>query len=445
MTYDAVIIGGGLAGLSAGVNLAIQGKSVLLLEQRQYLGGRSHSFIDEATGDVVDNGQHLMMGCYHETRRYLRTIGSEHLATLQPNLHIDFLRPYKDPAYLTCPSLPAPLHILDGLMGLDTLSYGDRLRLLFVGIALLRTTAEKERRIESMTVDEWLNSLHQSIEAKRHLWNILAIGSLNDDPTRASALPFFRVLRAAFLRSREDSSLLIPRVGLSELLVDPAVRYLGLCGGQIRTGQRIEKIVADGGKIEEIRTSSGEVVRARSYIAAVPYFDLFPLLEGHAGFAAPDQFESVPIITVNLWFDSSVMTTDFAALLDARFQWVFNKTRLHNISAGSVRKPQYLSLVMSAAGDFVNLEKDELIGIALEDLGRVLPGVSQAKLVHSLVVKEKRATFSPKPGMEAVRPHTETSLGNFFLAGDWTNTGLPATIEGAILSGRHAAEKVVGR
>ena len=182
MKCDAIIIGGGLAGLAAGVDLSSRGISVLLLEQRPHLGGRTYSFVDEKTGDVVDNGQHLMMGCYHATRWLLSTIGSDRLAVLQPNLHIDFLHPVRGRSSLHCPQLPSPFHLLAGLMTLGNLSFVDRLKLLRVGLEIRKKPALIEPQIASLTVHQWLDQLGQSEENKKYLWDVIAIGSLNDDP-----------------------------------------------------------------------------------------------------------------------------------------------------------------------------------------------------------------------------------------------------------------------
>lgn len=461
-----LIIGGGLSGLSAAVELAGRGYPITLLEQRQHLGGRTYSFVDEVTGDVVDNGQHLLMGCYHQTRRYLKTIGSESHAFLQPNLRIEFLHPRRGPATLSCPGLPAPLHLLGGLLGLNSLSWNDRLRLLRVGLELQKDPMRIEPQLSRLTVDAWLTSLGQSPDNKKYLWDVIAIGSLNDDPRTVSALLFYHVLRSAFLGARENSSLLIPRVGLSELLVDPALKFLESRGSSIRTGVGVDGMEVREGRVRNVRSGS-ETFEVDAVITAVPYYALDAIASGlsmSGGKKSPGEetvFESSPIITINLWFDKPVMEQEFVALLDSRVHWVFNKSRILQSLKGDGRRQtadgrlqnaedrlqktdgrQYLSLVISGASGYVEVEKEELVQIALDDLRHVFPEARNAKLVHSLVIKEKRATFSPTPGVEALRPSSRTRLENLFLAGDWTNTGYPATIEGAVMSGNEAARCV---
>lgn len=454
MRHDVIIIGGGVAGLSAAVDLAQRGARVLLLEHRPFLGGRTYSFIDETTGDVVDNGQHLLMGCYHETRWYLRLIGADHLATLQPNLRIDFLHPSRGFASLSCPTLPAPFHALVGMLRLRSLSLTDRLMLLRVGMDLLFHSEERESEIAALSVDEWLAQLGQSELSKKYLWDIIAIGSLNDDPKAVSALLFYRVLRAAFMGTREDSALLVPRVGLSELLVDPAVRFLRAHGGGVKTSCGVEELLVDGSSVRGVRCSDGNIFTARSYISAVPHYSLLSLLlptlhSSTTPFLHISKFESSPIITIHLWLDRQIMEQEFVALLDSRVQWVFNRSRmLRKPSAASnstttvAESRQYLSLVISGAGEYVEMEKEKLVEAGMEDLRRAFPEAKSANVVHSLVIKEKRATFSPKPEVEPLRPSSRTVFENLVLAGDWTDTGLPSTIEGAVVSGRRAAEAV---
>ncbi len=439
---DVAVIGGGLSGLSAAVSLAAEGKRIILFEQRQHPGGRTNSFIDETTGDVVDNGQHLMMGCYHETRSYLNSIGSAHLATLQPSLHIDFVDPAKGSSTLESSSLPSPFHVLTGLLRLSHMSVFDRLRLLRVGKELLRTSHEKEKLLDSLTVDEWLTGLGQTDETKKYLWDTIAIGTLNDHPTKVSALLFFRVLRAAFVGTKDDSCLLIPRVGLSELLVEPAVRFLTDRHSEIRTGVRVQSLSVDGDRIRNLHTAAGDVVEAEAFVLAIPYFDLPGILPDEMIVPSAPLFVSTPILSINLWFDRQVFDKEFVAVLGSTIQWIFNRNLLCTSPGTGGENSQHLSLVISGAEEYVEFDKESIVQIALEDLRRILPAMNGATLVRSIVIKEKRATFTPKPGLEMVRPDTRTKLKNLFLAGDWTNTGLPATIEGAVMSGRKAAISV---
>jgi hydroxysqualene dehydroxylase len=452
--YDHIIVGGGLSGLSAAVELSAVGRKVLLLEQHRHCGGRTHSFRDAATGSIVDNGQHLMMGCYHATRRFLRLIESDHLASLQPALRIKFLRVSQNTIHFACARLPAPLNLLSGLVGFSAIPFKDRLKMLMVAKELISTTPEKELELDRLTVEEWFSELGQSDTSRKYLWDVITIGALNNHPKNVSALMLFRVLRAAFLGKSENASLLIPRSGLSELFVDPAVQFIKTHGGEVRTGIDVKRMIFEGKYIRSVRTLEGKELHAKSFISAIPWYSLEEILSAshyqsnraHASKVvisdtnAKMNFKSSPIISIHLWLDREITNLDFAALLDTRIQWLFNKSKLldEKKETGSVR--QYLSLVISGAQEFIGLNKEQLLKIAMEDLQRVLPDALNVKIIHSLIIKEKRATFIPSPELEALRPNTQTKFENLFLAGDWTATGYPATIEGAVISGKKAAE-----
>jgi squalene-associated FAD-dependent desaturase len=456
MNYDVIIMGGGVSGLSAAVELSARGAKVLLLEQKPRLGGRTYSYVDRTTGDVVDNGQHLLMGCYHQTRLYLDLIGSSHLATLQKNLHIEFVHPRYGHAALSCPPLPAPIHILGGLLRLRTLPFADRLQLLRVGWSLVAGINEHE--LAPLTVDEWLRALGQSSLNRNYLWDIIAIGTLNDRPGTVSALLFYRVLRAAFLHKRENASLLIPRAGLSELLVEPAVRFIQDHGGHVRTGAGVERVEFGTRRVNSV-LAGNKRWKAGSYISAIPWYALGPLLPA-AGISSLrpsglsqvllSEFQPSPIMTINVWFDREVMEEEFVAVLDCHVQWVFNRSAMVSMRSGGKddahgrKGRQYLACVISGAQEYLRWNKEKLVAVVTEELRTLFPRARAANVVHAVVLKEKRATFSPRPAVERHRPGPHTEYRNLFLAGDWTDTGYPATIEGAVLSGKKAAECVAG-
>ena len=450
---DAIIIGGGLSGLSAAVELSAIGCKVILLEQNRHCGGRTHSFLDVVTGSFVDNGQHLMMGCYHATRRYLRLIGAGHLAFLQPSLRIDFLRPEQKRNHLMCARFPAPFNLLGGMLGFNVIPFKDRIKMLRVAKELINTSPEKEMELDRLTVEDWLSKLGQSDINKKYLWDVITIGALNNNPKNVSALMLFRVLRAAIRGKNENACLLIPRVGLSELFVNPAVQYIKAHGGEVYTGVGVENIKFEGTRVHSVITSEGNEYQAKSYISAIPWYSFEEIISASyykskradkniLDSNISGNFKSSPIISIHLWLDREIADLDFAAMLETRVQWLFNKSKLLNEKKDLAAVRQYLSLVISGAEEFVGLNKKQIVEIAMEDLRRVLPQAQNAKIIHSLVIKEKRATFLPSLGIEALRPNSRTKFENFFLAGDWTATGYPATIEGAVISGRKAAELI---
>ena len=440
-TPDVLIIGGGLAGLAAGVQLSRSGHSILLIEQKPRLGGRTYSFIHPETGDEVDNGQHLMMGCYHSTLKYLQMIGRSGLVEIQRNLFIVFRKEHSAAAHLRTSSLPATLYVLTGMLTFKALTFSERLSLLRVGIQLILKDPDTDEHLRSIAVAQWLDELKQPEANKKVLWDVIAVGALNDSTEKISAALFVKVLKSAFFGSRLNSSMVIPKKGLSPVLIDGAEEFIKKNNGEVILNSFIQSIDRKNGKIEQVILETGEVIKPKAVISAVPYFDLPRLIPDTDGIGIHElnRFISSPIITIHLWFDAHFMHEQFAALLDSPFHWVFHKSVIYGKATTGL---MYLALVVSGAHELVEKEKDELSEMAHNELKRFYPAASAARVIHALIIKEKRATFSPSVGLEQIRPGTSTSIGNLFLAGDWTDTKLPATIEGAVQSGFDAAKNV---
>ncbi len=438
-----VILGGGFAGLAAAVDLAERGRQVLLLERRAFLGGRAYSFVDKTTGDVVDNGQHLLMGCYHHTLNFLGKIGARDKLKFQNSPRVDFLHEHEGHASFQCPNLPAPLHLLAGLARLQSIGWEDRLRALRVGIALQRLNGNRAE-LADLTVREWLTRLGQSERMQQRFWDIVALATLNEAPERASADMFARVLDQAFLHAKRDSTMVISRVGLSDLYTTDAQSFIEARGGVIRLNAEIADIEFDGQRAVGVSLRDGERIAAETIISAVPYFALRRMLAPELMAKSPSlrhlpEFKSAPIVTINLWYDRSVTELEFVGLLDSPVEWVFNKNA---IAGESNRARQHLALVISGAHTAAKQTKEELIALATNEMARFFPAARQAQLQHAFVVREHDATISHTVGLARLRPPQRTEFENFFLAGDWTATGLPATIEGAVWSGQECARLI---
>jgi hydroxysqualene dehydroxylase len=433
---EVLIVGGGFAGLAAGVELARQGRRVRLLEQKPHLGGRARSFLDPTTGSVVDNGQHLFMGCYHSTRKFLDTIGTLDRVRFQRSLAVKFLDADGGLTSVNCPRLPAPWHLLAGVLRSGSFTAGEKMEVLSFGRAIGSQRAG-DNGADKLSVAEWLERRGQSKSLRRDFWDLICIAAMNEDPEIASAKLFERVLRLALFQSPEDSRLGIARVGLSECYTQAAADYITARGGRVELGRNISGLLISSGRCEGVR-SAEEKIEAGGVICAVPWVQfaaLLPpeILRSEPFFTKILSLRPAPIISINLWFDRPITELEFVGLRGTTIQWLFNKGRI--LGTGE----NYVTLVLSGAHDQIGLSKDELLAMARTELGGLLPGAREAKLVHSLILKERFATFSPSWDAEMMRPTAKTPVKGLYLAGDWTATGLPATIESAVQSGYTAA------
>jgi hydroxysqualene dehydroxylase len=422
---DAIVIGGGFAGLSAATALAEQGVRVTVLEARPSLGGRASAFTDPATGERVDNGQHVLVGGYHETFAFLRRLKAEAHVHLQPNLHIDVVDRNGRMSHLKCPSLPAPLHLLVGALSWDGIGWGDR--------AALRHMRRVAAGPAGETVREWLVRHRQTPRLIELLWEPLAVAALNQSIDSAAGAVFASVWSRMFTKDRRDSALGLPLKALDELYAIPSRDLVERSGGSVRLNAP-----ARVGLGEQLCVRvRDEELRAPVVICAVAWYALqsvFP--DRPAALAsvlnAADATAASPIVTVNLWFDRPVTRTAFLGLPGRAMQWVFDKRALFGDASS------HLSLVSSGAETLVGRGNQEIIDHAVGELTAALPAARTAVLKRAVVVREKRATFSVAPG-QPPRPEVGTAVPGLFLAGDWIDTGLPATIESAVVSGHWAA------
>ena len=447
MSDEILIIGGGFAGLAAGVALSQAGRRVRLIEQKPYLGGRARSFRYTPADTIVDNGQHIFMGCYHSTIQFLRTIGTLDRVRFQARLKVNFVGKQDGQSSLQFPGVPAPLHLILGTLCSDSFVFREKLQILRLGRAL--QSGEPGAGVKDfgrLTVDRWLASLGQSETLRRKFWDLLCIAALNEVSHIAAASIFEPVLRLALFRSPEDSRIGLAAVGLSECYTAAAADFIRKRGGQVELEQNaITLLISESGPAdacEGVQLSDGSAIKAKTVLSAVPSFQLLRLIPDKLSarehfFAGLTVLRPAPIISINLWFDRAVTSLDFVGLRETTIQWLFNRSVLLGTTEGHV------SLVISGAHEHIQKEKEELVTLALQELKDLFPRARQARLLHSLVVKERFATFSPCVGAAEVRPAARTPIRGLYLAGDWTQTGLPATIESAVKSGYTAASEII--
>ena len=434
--FDVAVVGAGVAGLAAATALAEAGRRVIVLEARGVPGGRATAFRDRETGELVDNGQHVLFGCYHETFAFLRRIGADANVRVQAALEVPYLDAAGVRSVLRCPAWPPPLHLLGGVFGWDALPMREKIGVLRVAPDLRRETRRVTGAgLESETVAGWLTRRGQRGRIREWLWEPLAVAALNEAPGDAAAAPFIGVLARMFTGGRTDASIALPTTPLHDMYALPARRYIEQHGGELRVNA-LARVRIEGGRLAAIDVR-GEPVAAKAVIAAVPWFALEALVTGDVAplastLAAAAAMTAKPIVTVNLWYDRPVMEDEFVGLPGRDMQWVFDKRRVFGETAS------HLSLVASGAAALAARDTDALVALAAREITASIRGARGARLVRGTAVREKRATFSVAPG-QPPRPGVTTPVGGLFLAGDWIDTGLPATIESAAIAGHRAA------
>jgi squalene-associated FAD-dependent desaturase len=441
-----VIIGGGFAGLAAGVALAERGIAATVLEARGRLGGRAYSFTDRGTGAEVDNGQHAMMGCYTHALRFFDTVGATPKLHRQRRLRVDMRHARLGSGCIAAQPLPGPLHMVGALLRYRLLSRRERAAAMLAGSRVMSWHRRNDPRLETGTVADLLRGLGQSANACANFWHPVAVATLNEEPQRAAAAPFAEVLARAFFDTPAAAQFVLPRVGLSRLYTDDARRFIEQHGGQVCLRTPVAAIEVGDRHGLRLRLRDGGVLTAAACISAVPPQALLPLLppalHGTPGLRHLGAFETSPIVSVHLWFERAVLDVEFAGLLGTTTQWVFDRSRL---LARSARQGHGVSAVISAARPQVEWDADCIVQRVVEDIRCCFPAARGVPLQRAVVVKERHATVSTTPHAERLRPPAETPLPALVLAGDWTRTGLPPVIEGAVASGQRAAAVVATR
>ncbi len=420
---ETIVIGGGLAGLAATAALASAGHSIKLFESRPFLGGRATSY--EIDGETIDNCQHILLRCCVNLMDFYRRLGVENDIAFHREIY--FLEPGGRKSNLRAGLLPAPNHFAESFLRMSFLNAGEKLD---VARAIRSIDRERNRAdLDRITMLEWLQEKRQPARAVERFWRQVLVSAINEELDRMAASHGFQVFRLGFLARKNSYEMGIPAVPLGRLYGEETWSRVGQVDLRMRAS--VEKVVMVGGKVDHV-VVAGEPLRADHYICALPFEKI--------GAVIPDLplnlkgFEHSPITGIHLWFDRPITKLAHATLLDRTIQWMFNKS-----------EGRYIQLVVSASRSLETMPRAEVVALAVKELAEFFPAVREAKLEKSHVVKEIRATFSAAPGLELRRPVSRTSIPNLFLAGDWTRSGWPATMEGAVRSGYLAAEAVSGQ
>lgn len=430
---STIIVGGGLAGMATAVALQSRGVNVTLIEARKTLGGRAGSFTDPDTGDELDNCQHVLLGCCTNLLNFYDRLNVRSMIEFQDEIVFRDGNGKRFSLRRT-PHLPAPLHLGWSFATFGALSLKEKIAYARAMRAMLRLGRNGRRKLADESFGSWLDRHHQPTSLLKKMYDPVLVGALNEDCRQASAEYAIEVFQDAMLAHADGYVMGVPRVPLSRLYGSLPVR-------DVRLATRVASLQFEGYQVTGVTLQSGDTLTADAVVLATNHHTIAKWIPDDLR-ATDDRFEqfdklqSVPILGVHLWFDKPVMTDPHAALIEGSLQWLFRKD-----SSG-----QAVHGVISAARDWVGKPKEQCLAEFEKQVRQTLPEARDAQLLRGVIVIEKRATFSPLPGVDNLRPSQAAppdGIQNLILAGDYTRTGWPATMEGAVRSGYLAADAVM--
>lgn len=435
-----VVIGGGLAGMAASVALADAGYRVSLFEKSPRLGGRATSYI-LPSGEHIDNCQHVTLGCCTNLQDFYSRIGAASKIANYDSL--TFSESLGRRAVIRPSWLPEPLHLLPSFATFPLLGWHDKVRIAYTMIRIVASHGEPALP-SSMSMLEFLRKQKQTPRAVERFWKTVLVSALNEELDRVDARYGIAVFWKAFLSSAQGFTMGIPSVPLADLYSSAAAR-IASANGQAHTRCGVAELQVTPERVTAAVLENGGNVRGDYYVAAVPFDRLLGILpqamRREEPYRSLEKLRVSPITGVHLWFDRVVMSEPFVTSIDQTIQWVFNKTALCVGTAG--RFGQYLQVVVSASHNWSDHSQQEIVEICRKELALILPKTREAELTRSVVIRERSATFSPEPDCDRWRPAQKSPIENLLIAGDWTQTGWPATMEGAVRSGYRAAEEIL--
>ena len=420
-----IVIGGGIAGLTSAAYLTKQNIKVTLLESSPKLGGRAYSFTEQKSNDVVDNGQHILMGCYSDTINFLKLISAKDNFIYQKSLLINFITQAGEVVRLKSFTSLYPFNLLFALLNFKAITFTERLSLIRFVIKLPFISHQK---LSDKNVRDWLKKEKQSDDTIKSLWEIIAVGALNTNIDKASAFMFREILMKIFFNGNFASTIILPKYGLSDSYVKNAKEYIESNGGEIKLSSSVKEFIISDNKIVGIKIAD-EVYKDFDYvISAIPFYafnNIYPELF----LDEKIEFEYSSILNIHIWLKNNPLKEQFYGLIASPVHWIFNKGN-------------HINLVISDADYLIDKPAVEIYNMCVCELIKITK-LKESDFSHYKVLKEKRATFVPSNKIDYLRPSSNTKIANLFLAGDWTDTGLPSTIESAVKSGRTAAEHVL--
>jgi zeta-carotene desaturase len=436
------VVGGGVAGLATACALAQDGYAVELFERRPYVGGRASSYLHPGVDEVIDNCQHIVLGCCTNVLDLLRRADAEDAMLWSDG--ITFLEPGGRESKLKPAWLPAPLHSTPSFLTAKALGLRDKVAIARAIAVFLKGSRPGDDR---QNFADWLQKTRQTQRAVEHFWKPVLFSALNEDPDRISVRYAAKVFREAFLYSAQAGRMGVPRLPLSEMYGRVATA-IERAGGKVHLRSTVEKLCRDEASGRWRLRINEQTEEFDGVVLALSFEGLEKLLPALPEGAPRDRLEKLltgfshsPLTGIHLWFDREITSLNHAVLLDTTVQWLYNTSRIQP-ERQSLRGGHLIELVVSASKSLVPMERQMIIDLAMRELALFFPAMQEAHLLKAAVVKEVRATYSIVPGLDALRPTAESGWPGLMLAGDWTATGWPSTMESAARSGYLAAEAV---
>jgi len=425
---SVAIVGGGLAGLAAAVALGSADRAATLFEARPHLGGRATSYPLNTADDnstTIDNCQHVLLRCCTNLIDFYRRLGVENRIRFHREFY--WIEPGGRTSSMRRGLLPAPLHFTESFAKLRFLSLADKMSVA-TGLLAVKYEYGKRADLDSLSMLNWLREKKQTPGAIERFWRQILVSAINEDLEQMAAAHGLQVFYLGFLSKADSYEMGIPAVPLADLYSEES--WSNYPSVRIEHRTTVKQLCFENGRVTGMMLGDESLRQAGAYILAVPFERVAALAPGLP--LELSAFSHAPITGIHLWFDRPVTDLPHATLLDRTIQWMFNK-----------HEGRHIQLVVSASRTLTEMPRADVIELALKELKEFFPRAAEANLERAHVVKEVRATFSAAPGLESKRPLNRTAIPNLFLAGDWTQSGWPATMEGAVRSGYLAAEAVL--
>jgi len=447
-----IVMGGGVSGVATSIYLGELGYQVTLVEGRKFLGGRAFSFRWKGGLIPIDNGQHIILGCCEYFLNFTEKIGSLCQWNFQPRLNIPIRDKTGKLGYLKTSFLPYPFHFIPSLLRYPKIGLWDKLNIARV-MLIAKFTDTSDANIGNISFYDWLKRYHQSERAIKCFWELLIKPVVNDNLVNVNASVGLMFVNVGLLGSKDSAKIACSKKGLTESIGKPSTDYLNRLGCRMHFGSYVKRLEMVDGRISGVYLNSGKFLKSSLIVSALPFDSLVKILNlsnipWHNISHSIQELTWSPIVNVYVWYDRPVMHEEFCMVLDSPLEWVFNRTAILDTNTDDAShdcatdRGYCICISVSAAREYINWTKEDIIRFFCDEMESVFIGANEAKILDAVVVKQPKATICYQIGTNAARPSCSTSIHNLFIAGDWSDTGWPSTMEGAVRSGYRVAQHI---